>query len=155
MNPPKPSALRALQGNPGKRPLPKNEPKVRRFRSPPPPPERLGTGRAHDTWVEMAELLVEARVLTMGDRPILEGYCMAYERLAEAEADCQVNGVVLDDGDRRVRNPATSIVNEAGKQLRDFSALLGLDPSSRTRISVPDDAADDNPFAVLMGGKVK
>lgn len=153
---PKPQAVKDLEGNPGKRPANENAPKLPTLSQVPPAPEYLGVIAAAK-WVEVAGMLVVANVLTGGDLHNLEAFCVAYQTFREAEADIVKNG--LTTGSKRKgfrKNPSVTIRAEAMRQLRDFSALLGLDPSSRERLKVPkigtQPPSATNRFTALPGG---
>ncbi|MBA2550040.1 MAG: P27 family phage terminase small subunit [Nocardioidaceae bacterium] len=54
------------------------------------------------------------------------------------------------DHDRPVRSPAWAMWRDASTQVRQWSNELGLSPSARSRMPLPDDSPadpDDNPFA--------
>lgn len=80
---PKPTALKILEGNPGKRPLNENEP------IPPKGNIKCPTWllpEAKKEWKRLAPSLEAMGVLTMADLTAFEGYCQAYARWKEAEA---------------------------------------------------------------------
>ena len=79
---PKPTALKLLEGNPGKRPTNKNEPRPKVFV--PKPPAHL-TDAALLEWKRVSEQLAMLGILTTLDRAVLAGYCQAYGRWSEAE----------------------------------------------------------------------
>ena len=75
---------------------------------------------------------------------------MAYSRWRQAEDDIRVNGVTIDTEKTVIKNPAVTVVNEATNQMMKFGALLGLDPSSRQRLSgAAKNQAPNNPFEDL------
>lgn len=153
--PNKPDAVKALQGNPGKRARNTSQPKLPALDAAPPAPAWLGElGR--EKWAEVAGMLVRANVLTGGDLHNLEAFCIAYQNARDAEADIRKNGITTGSKRKGFRkNPAVTVLNEAVKQLRDFGALLGLDPSSRDRLHVPgaQPASTVNRFTALPGGR--
>src|SRR5258708_5182575 len=74
---PKPTRIKILSGNPGKRPLPKNDVK------PPkqiPRPSPILQGLARKEWWHIAPLLYDAGLLTKIDVPALATYCQCYAR---------------------------------------------------------------------------
>src|SRR5690606_37247509 len=79
---PNPTALRRLNGNPGKRGYNHLEP-VAPEGLPDCPPHLSELARAE--WDRIAQVLYEMGVLTMVDRAALAAYCQAYARWAEAE----------------------------------------------------------------------
>lgn len=147
--PPTPTAIRELQGNPSKRPLPEGEPKLTPLSEYPQPPQHLGDGIARDKWLELARILTDAGVLTSGDLHNLEGFCLAYERWRAAEAEIKITGIIIEGEKGPMKSPANAVIAESMKQWKELGSLLGLDPSSRTRLVV-DKPAKKNPFAQLM-----
>lgn len=117
------------------------------------PPEWLqGPGRA--LWELLAPQLCKQRVLKMTDVQNLEAYCAAYGRFREGEdAIKQYGAIVKDDGGRLFKNPATTVINEAVRQMATLGSMLGLDPASRQRLTGPEPADGGNPFAALIGGR--
>lgn len=129
---PKPTHLKVLAGNPGKRALKSDEPlydAADEFDA----PEWL-TGLAEEKWHELAPKLAGTRVLTAVDLHNLEMFCQAYARWREAEDNIADKGVIVETPFGPKKNPACTIVNECARQIATFGALLGLDPSSRSRL---------------------
>ena len=94
---PKPTALKLIEGNPGKRPLPKDEP------TPPvgaTKPKGLGAV-ASRKWDELAPLLTESRILTVVDAGALEAYCVAYEEYELAGQEIEETGLTIHEPVRR------------------------------------------------------
>ena len=79
---PKPTALKLLEGNPGKRPINENEP------IPPKGTVKCPTWlepEAKKEWKRLAPSLEAMGVLTQADLTAFAGYCQAYARWKEAE----------------------------------------------------------------------
>ncbi len=145
---PKPTRLKVLAGNPGKRPLPKREPK------PPPsmptPPLHLA-GSARREWRRIARILHACGLLTAVDRAALGMYCAAYGRWADAERKVQDLGVVILSPNKfPIHSPFLAVANKAMDQMIRLLSELGLSPAARTRIEVvppnPTDAEDEEFF---------
>ncbi len=155
--PPTPTSLRVLMGNPGKRPLPKNEPK------PPPVSPRVPsflTKDAKKEWKRIAPQLERLGLLTQMDMAALAGYCESYAQWKKAVEFMHKHGEVYpiknEDGTVKYLQqvPQVSIANKALHQIRVFCSEFGLTPSSRSRIQVPGaDDADDSMEAMLSGVK--
>ena len=79
---PKPTALKLLEGNPGKRPLNVDEPKPKK--QAPSCPSWLEP-EAKKEWKRMAKTLESIGILTEIDKAAFSGYCQAYARWREAE----------------------------------------------------------------------
>ena len=82
--PPKPTALKLLTGNAGKRPLPENEPAPVVPSRLPPPPKHL-SDEAKSEWRRMGRELLRLGLLTTIDRAEFALYCQAWGRWVEAE----------------------------------------------------------------------
>jgi P27 family predicted phage terminase small subunit len=140
--PPKPTRLKILSGNPGKRPLNAAEPQP--ARGVPPCPAWLDD-YAKEKWGELAELLHGLGVLTLADGETLTVLCNAWSELRHA------NDLLASEGRTQEStrggskpHPAVMMQRTAWRTIREYSTLFGLDPSSRSRLSVPpvDDEAD-------------
>jgi P27 family predicted phage terminase small subunit len=140
---PKPTHLKLLHGNPGKRPINPNEP-----RPPaeiPNPPEHLGE-IAKAEWNRMAEMLVRLGLLTALDRAALAAYCTTYARWIEAEVAIKKTGtVVKTQSGYPINSPYLVVANRALEQMRSFMIEFGLTPASRSRISINAHDSED-PF---------
>ena len=121
--PPKPTKLKQLAGNPGKRPLPKNEPQPTGLAG---RPDWLTMG-ARQVWDEYAPGLARLGLLTELDGDTFGRWCTL---AAQFRAD--PDGV---SANRMARMDA-------------LEQRFGLDPSSRSRISVAprDQGADEERF---------
>ncbi len=89
---PKPTRLKVLTGNPGKRPFNKNEPKPEI--AVPDCPAELGPV-ARKEWDRMIGELSGLRILTNLDRAALAAYCGAYAMWAEATEAIQKFGSMV------------------------------------------------------------
>ena len=146
---PKPTALKALAGNPGKRKLNKDEPEFKAIRSVK-PPEWLDDIAA-TMWVMITKQLCGAGVLQVTDLHNVEAFCASYSRWRQAEAACAQYGVLIaSDSGGYTKNPAYTAAAESLRQMAQFGSLLGLDPSSRSRlIGGGNKKKPDNPFTNL------
>lgn len=147
---PKPTALRELQGNPGKRPLNKREPKPS---GTPTCPSHLDAD-AKKEWKRISRELTTLGLLTSVDRAALAAYCAAYSRWVAAELNIQKFGTVIKSPKSGfpIQNPYVSVANTALDHLRKFAAEFGLTPASRTRLQVEprQNQKDSDPFAAFM-----
>jgi P27 family predicted phage terminase small subunit len=146
---PKPTRLRVIEGNPGKRALPKREPKPAPVR-PPMPTYLHGEGRKH--WTALAEKLERIGVLTEVDQDILGAYCDAYHRWREAEVHIRREGAVVTapTSGYPMPNPWVSIRNRALDDMRRWAPELGIGAASRSRIEVKKPDGEDNPLADIL-----
>lgn len=128
---PTPTALKVLAGNPGKRPLNKNEPK-HAPRAPGCPTWLPAEAKAE--WRRVVPQLDRVGTLALVDRAALTAYAQQWMMLFRAERDIQVRGLILEDGKR---NPNILTAKDAATQIRLFAAEFGLTPSSRSRMETP------------------
>lgn len=149
---PKPSHLKAVQGNPGKRGINHDEPQADALVEVPLPPEWLHP-YGIQMWEKIAPWLVSSKILSDSDIPNLEAYCAAYARWRQAEEDIAKNGIVVMGMNSDIKNPACTVANESLKQMTTFGSALGLDPASRARLAVPGAKDANNPFKDLVGKK--
>jgi len=151
---PKPTRLKLLQGNPGKRKLNGDEPIAESLSAVPPAPDWMHE-RAVAVWDNAAAWLVGAKILTHQDLHNLEAFCMAYARWRDAQDHVTTNGAVLENPNTGAlyKNPALTVINEANRQMVVFGSALGLDPASRSRLAAPGGEEAGNPFADLLGKK--
>lgn len=132
---PKPTRLKILTGNPGKRPLnltePRPEPSI-----PDCPPE-LGPA-AQREWQRLVGELAALKVLTNLDRAALAAYCGAYALWAESTEAIQKFGVMVKSPTGfPMQSPYVSIANRQAEIMMRIAAEFGFTPASRGRISTP------------------
>jgi P27 family predicted phage terminase small subunit len=145
---PKPTRLKYLTGNPGKRPLNEHEPKPEIVM--PDCPVELGPV-AHREWDRMAAELASLRILTQLDRAALAAYCGAYAMWAEATEAIQKFGtMVKSPTGYPVQSPYVSIANRQAEIMMRIASEFGFTPASRSRISVPTSGEHDL-FSLLDG----
>lgn len=132
---PKPTALRRLAGNPGKRAWNHHEPV---------PPDEMPTcpehlnAAAREEWERLAPVLYEMGVVTLVDRAALAAYCQCYGRWVEAEEKMKGTPVLLKTASGYVQqSPWLSIANKQLELMGRYMAELGLTPAARSRIAVP------------------
>ena len=135
---PKPTALKVLEGNPGRRPLNQHEPRPRRVL--PRAPEFLD-GVARRRWRQLARELYDAGILTVLDRDLLALYCQTWSRAVECQEKIAQTQLVYRrasaGGDSLAVNPYVYILNHCIEQLNSMGGELGLSPSARTRMRLP------------------
>ena len=133
---PKPSALKILYGNPGKRPLNKNEPK------PPPeipdPPDHLDDV-AKKEWSRITKLLSDLKLISQLDMAGVAAYCVAFSRWADAEKKVAKHGIIVMSPDKKfpMKSPYLSVAEAAMEAMRKMLGEFGLTPTSRARLHVP------------------
>lgn len=141
--PAKPTALKELAGNPGKRRLNKNEPKPRQKK--PSCPKHL-TGEARREWNRMSKQLFDLGLLTEVDRAALAGYCQLWARWVEAEEEMRrptFRMVTTTDNGYPVVSPWMGIASQAMKQMLRFLTEFGMTPAARSRVTVATEEEAD------------
>lgn len=132
--PPKPSAQKRLDGNPGKRAVNHKEPMP--TEGEPELPSHLDA-EASAEWHRLIPELTALGVITIVDKGVLASYCMAWSRWVKAELMIQKSSEVLQsDSGGLYQNPYLAVANRAMEQMRTFGAAMGLDPSSRSRLQI-------------------
>ena len=136
--PPKPTALKILEGNPGGRKLNEDEPvfeiteQLFAERMPP----NLGKFAVLE-WKRLVKILDGQKVISDAYLNVMELYISTYDTWLEAEKYVKTHGPFIKDGKGKISaNPALKISREASAQLLRIQPELGLTPSSRTRIKV-------------------
>lgn len=154
--PPKPANLKLLQGNPGKRSLGKGLPEPEALRETPPPPAFLGDlgDWAVEAWETVAPWLTQVGILTATDTHNLEVFCAAYQRWRDASHQLATDGLTITDAKGNLKkHPASTVLNDAARQMATFGGVLGLDPAARQRlVSGGGSQPKQNPFLLLKGG---
>ena len=138
---PKPTAIKKLQGNPGKRPLNKAEPQPKK--ECPDIPSHLDL-EAIAEWERIVPELLILGILTRIDRAALAAYCMAYSRWVKAEKLIAEKGTLYKTKSGNIMtSPALWVANKAMEQMHKFLTEFGMTPSSRSRIKVSVKIAED------------
>lgn len=154
---PKPSHMKVVTGNPGRRPLNENEPKPE-IKIPTCPGHLTSSARTE--WRRISRELESLELLSQIDRAALAAYCQAYGRWVEAEnglkrLEAQArqdfkaakergdetailkSGMTQKTGNGiEIQHPLIGIANSALDLMRKFLVEFGMTPSARSRISV-------------------
>ena len=129
---PKPTALKRLEGNPGKRALNNYEPRPRVVL--PRPPDHLSDAE-REKWKSLVKELHPLGLVTTIDKDALAFYCVLYVRWQKAEKIVREKGEVMKTAaGNLIQNPYLPIANRALEQLNKLGAEFGMTPSSRSRI---------------------
>ncbi len=161
---PKPTHLKLVQGNPGKRRI-KNSPEPDKKR---PPCPSFMKHEARKAWKYACDQLEKMGTLGSSDQAIIAGYCTQWEimvlatrRLHEiaAEGDrraiatAQANGreippermksgdyghafITQTTNGNLIQNPLFCIANAAWEKCTRYAAMLGFSPTDRARIDI-------------------
>jgi len=154
---PKPTKLKILEGNPGRRPLNLNEPDPLPIA--PECPDWL-PDEAKKLWHRLAPELERIGLLKIIDGIALEGLCVSYAIWKKAVEFIKKNGTTYriprKDKKGKVKSvyiapfPEVAIANQSLKQIRAFATEFGLTPSSRGRILLPWEEDYDDEFDRLL-----
>lgn len=150
---PKPTALKKLAGNPGKRPLNNAEPKYPLINTRPP---RFLDLEARRIWRKMLGELSAAGVLTQVDEAMLAVFCQTWSTYVSAVKRLHEEGdIIVTEKGSAYKHPLVMIRDTAADQLRKFAVEFGLTPSSRSRIKVEKVDEVDELERALFGQDVR
>lgn len=141
----KPTTLKVLQGNPGKRKLNEEEPD---FGAGAPPKPDWFDDYASAEWDALTGILVPARVLTKGEIGVLVVACDAYSQLRQCQAFLDEKQSLSYDASSATGGanykpyPEVAQRNQARRQYLSALSELGLTPSARTKVKrIPESGA--------------
>ncbi len=150
--PAKPTVLKLLAGNPGKRRLNDREPKppagIPRY------PDWL-SDEGRRVWRRLAPLLTQMKVLTLADRDALAAYCHTYARWREAEDFISKHGMTYPIRDEKgnvrclQQFPQVAIARNSLLVLRAFMQEFGLTPAARARVQVQLEPEEDRARGII------
>lgn len=154
---PKPTHLRLIGGNAGRRPLNESEP-VPNATLPSPPPELNDDARVE--WNRVSDELHRIGLLTGVDRAALAAYCQAFGRWMQAERaitemakrDSLTNGLMIKTTNgNAIQNPLIGTANKSMSDMVRYAAEFGMTPSARSRIKA-EAMRDSDPADKYFGG---
>lgn len=132
---PKPTHIKVITGNPGKRRLNYEEP-TPEIAIPECPPE-LGEA-ARREWDRLVAELGKLNLLTRLDRAALAACCGSYALWAEAtEAIHKYGSMVKSPTGFPMQSPYIAVANRQAEIMMRISAEFGFTPASRGRIAAP------------------
>ena len=145
---PKPTALKELAGNPGKRALNTREPKPRARR--PRMPAHLSPEAAVE-WRRITRELRGMNLLSSADADAIAMYADTYDRWVQASAALRAGGmVVTTENGFPVQSPYIGIINQCLRTMQRLLIEFGMTPAARSRIQAPETASDDE-FERFLG----
>jgi P27 family predicted phage terminase small subunit len=103
-------------------------------------------------------------MLSKIDRAALTAYCETWATFVTAQRELHEKGLILQASERTfrggednvvimtrmVKNPAVMIARDAAAQIRQFCAEFGLTPSSRARMTIPEQPGEADPLAGIF-----
>jgi len=148
---PKPTKLKIVEGNPGKRPLPKNEPEPKVVA--PPMPKTLDK-YSKKAWKRLEPILLRNGLLTEADGDNFQALCTVVGKLeviAKIKADPDFAFVLLysvmdSAGNEKPAvkiNPVLVEERLLHAQLRQYAPEFGLTPRGRVGLSLGDGGGKD------------
>lgn len=152
---PKPAKIKELSGNPGKRKVNTDEPKIQPADLSEPPDYLDEVGVAE--WERLAASL-PAGLITDADVQVLGTYCASFARAVRAmktmaEDRCEygttASGYLMP-------HPANGILNQALGYMMKAAVELGFTPSARSRVVLvanTDDAEAKKTAKIIEGGR--
>lgn len=152
----KPTVLKLLEGNPGKRPLPECEPHPQI--GVPRCPKRI-TGEGRKLWNAIGRRLADCGIMTLVDGQAFELLIASYVEYCEASAKVSQSGPVwLEKGDGKIPKFAYSPywvqMNRAAKRMHAMLREFGMTPSSRASVKSAAPIADEaDEMLDLMRGR--
>lgn len=147
---PKPTAVKELEGNPGKRALNKKEPKPEN--KIPPCPKHL-TDVARKEWRRVTKELFALGIITRLDQAALAICCTAWADYVKACEMLELEGeVIISDKGGAYQNPWMAIKKRSMDQVMKFYAEFGMTPSGRSRVKVETPSEEDALALMLFGG---
>ena len=144
---PKPTHLKVIAGNPGKRALNKSEPKPTLGAK---CPSHLSP-RAKKVWRAVAPELDRLKLLNTLSAHAVAGFCDSYARWLDATEAVRKDGeIVRAPSGYPIQNPYRAVANKAFDQWTRLAAEFGMTPSSMSRIAVePPKSEEADPWAEL------
>jgi len=115
-----------------------------------PPPDELIDHNAISVWHTQSRVLIERKLLTIDQAPVLLAYCNSFALMLQADAIIQKEGLTVSSatgGDKK--HPALNARGDAINSLTRIGSLLGFDPTSYRRIVGGGDnsGSGDNEFS--------
>jgi P27 family predicted phage terminase small subunit len=130
----KPTNLKLLEGNPGKRPINKNE--VKPEIAIPKCPSWLDK-EAKKEWKRISTQLYHLKLLTHIDLAGLASYCYYYSRwIGAAQNLIGEDEILISPKGGRYINPRINLISSYNKIMRDYLSKFGLTPSDRANLDM-------------------
>lgn len=164
---PKPTHLKVVTGNPGKRALNKREPKPAR-EIPSCPAHLSDTGKV--AWGRLSVLIDRMGILTEADGAALERLCDCYAEILECREIIARDGrtyssvttrTTSEEGEETTveevksllkANPAVAMLADADRRFKSYLIEFGLTPAARSKVQAKtDDDEKSDPLKEFFG----
>jgi P27 family predicted phage terminase small subunit len=144
-NPKKPTVIRKLEGNPGKRRMTEDLAAI----GYPEPPAHL-TAEQLDRWQDIVAAL-PVELLSRADNQVLARMAVAWATFIQTCTLINQAGLLTrGQNNEPVRNPLIAVRKLAVAEMEVCGNALGLSPLARTRLTAPN-KEDSDPLSVLLG----
>lgn len=145
---PKPTKLHALEGNPSKKALPKNELQPGQLAG---RPDWL-QGQAVAEWDRLVAAMPPG-FFTSADMAMMTVYCTAWQNYRNAQITIDREGLESAGAQgQTVAHPAVAIAAKQAEIMLKAADRMGLSPAARTRLEMPDQKPTSK-FGSLIGGR--
>lgn len=148
--PPKPTALKLLEGNPGGRPLPANEPQPAKPTNLDAPEWLDEFGR--EAWEQLAPELGRLGMLTVLDMPLFALSCQLYA-LARRSGKATKTLTQRSKANGSVAKPQIGQFTQSLNTLRQLWGEFGVTATARARLGVVDAEAPEDPAESFLNKK--
>lgn len=148
---PKPTVLKLVAGNPGKRPINQDEPQPKADLNEPP---HWLTDRQKDTWLDVIQNAPPG-LLKDVDASVFTVWVVAFDLYQEASDKLAKTGMLIKAPNTGVpmQSPYLAIVNRQAQIMLKAAAEMGFTPASRSRVVVKKEAGHkDDPWSGIAGG---
>lgn len=140
---PKPTRLKLLEGNPGKRRIP-NDPKPKPI-APSCPSWIPKEGKA--LWKQLAPKLERLGLLRETDGEAFAAMCLHWAYVRKAAARIAKDGIIAKGERGNVKHPAYQVVRDSTKIWQSLAASFGLTPADMARIDLRPLVEEEDEFA--------
>jgi P27 family predicted phage terminase small subunit len=132
----KPTKLKVLHGNPGRRPLPEDEIEpVQEVKIPMAPRYLDKAGKKE--WRRISKELHPMGLMANVDLTALSAYCSEYSKWIYATTQIQKHGMLIKaQSGFPMQSPYLQIANKAQAEMRKWLTEFGMTPSSRAGLKV-------------------
>jgi P27 family predicted phage terminase small subunit len=131
---PIPTQLKLLRGNPGRRPLPTNEPAPALVDGLEAPPAWLFADARKD-WRAIAPLLSKNGLLSELDLAALAALCVALSDWRRFSRAARKRDTVIGPNGFQMQSPYVGMANRALALARSLMADFGMTPAARSRVT--------------------
>ena len=147
----KPTALRVLEGNPGKRPLPQNEPRPAPIM---PDCPTWFDAEAKKFWATYGPKLHAIGLLTEVDGPAFSAICERYSLYVRCVKRLKSKGLIMKtESGYEQQRPEVSIAKNALADVKSFLTEFGMTPAARSRIDLKVDEKEIDEMEQLLSRK--